>query len=49
MNNQEITTWNQCFDGLSDADGSLLISTKGYASLEITTQLSDKQVKRTEL
>lgn len=34
--------WNEWFAGLVDADVSLLISSAGYISLEITTDLLDK-------
>ena len=35
--------WNQWFAGLVDADGCLLISPKGYTSLEITMSIQDKR------
>jgi ubiquinol-cytochrome c reductase cytochrome b subunit len=35
--------WNQYLAGLIDADGSLLISKKGYVSLEITMGINDYQ------
>jgi hypothetical protein len=37
-----IKNWNQWFAGLVDADGCLLISSKGYCSLEITMALEDE-------
>ena len=35
--------WNQWFAGLVDADGCLLISKQGYASLEITMGIKDEE------
>ena len=34
--------WRQWLAGLIDADGCLLLSPKGYASLEITMGISDE-------
>lgn len=43
LNGQKISNdWNEWFAGLVDADGSLLISSAGYISLEITMDLLDK-------
>nr|YP_636276.1 putative site-specific DNA endonuclease [Tupiella akineta]AAV80698.1 putative site-specific DNA endonuclease [Tupiella akineta] len=36
-------TWDQWFEGLVDADGCLLISSAGYASLEITLDIYEEQ------
>ena len=35
-------SWNEWLAGLIDADGSFLISSKGYTSLEITMGISDE-------
>lgn len=35
-------TWNQWFAGLVDADGCLLINSKGYMSLEVTMSILDE-------
>ena len=35
--------WNEWFSGLVDGDGSLLISKKGYMSLEITMSIYDEK------
>ena len=35
--------WNEWFAGLVDGDGSLLISKKGYMSLEITMSIYDEK------
>nr|ALO20944.1 putative LAGLIDADG homing endonuclease [Microglena monadina] len=35
-------SWNEYLAGLIDGDGSLLISKKGYASLEITMDIHDE-------
>lgn len=34
--------WNQCFAGLIDADGSLLVSSAGYTCLESTMDIFDE-------
>jgi len=49
--NDNTKNWNEWFGGLVDADGCLLLSPKGYSSLEITMAMSDEyalqQIKQT--
>lgn len=49
--NDNTKNWNEWFSGLVDADGCLLLSSKGYSSLEITMGIFDEyalqQIKKT--
>jgi hypothetical protein len=49
--NDNTKNWNEWFSGLVDADGCLLLSPKGYSSLEITMGIFDEyalqQIKKT--
>jgi hypothetical protein len=42
LQNQTEQSWNQWLAGLIDGDGCLLVSSKGYTSLEITMGLRDE-------